>query len=83
MTHPTSPYARLAALARCCGLTHADISRRIGCHRPEVSAFLAGRRVPSPLIASRLCDLERALAVQAAEVLAAPESARQEAAARG
>ena len=79
MTHNDSPFARLAALARCCGLTHADLARRVGVHRPEVSAFLAGRRVPSPLIASRLCDLERALAVRAAEVLAVPEPARQEA----
>ena len=69
MTSNHSPYARLAALMRLAGVSHAAAARQIGLQRPALSLILAGKRPASPLVESRLSDLETALSAQAAEIV--------------
>lgn len=69
MTSNPSQYARLAALMRLAGVSHACAARRIGVQRPALSLILAGKRSATPLIQTRLEDLENALSVQAAEIV--------------
>lgn len=69
MTTNNSHYARLAALMRLAGVSHAAAARRIGVQRPALSLILAGKRPASPLIQTRLSDLETSLSVQAAEIV--------------
>jgi transcriptional regulator with XRE-family HTH domain len=38
------------------GLTQQEIARRIGGHQPNVSAWLSGRRIPSPANLERLAE---------------------------
>lgn len=69
MTTNNSHYARLAALMRLAGVSHAAAARRIGVQRPALSLILAGKRPASPLIQTRLSDLETSLAIQAADLV--------------
>ena len=68
---PDAPHPSAGAIAtrealRAQGLTQAEFARRIGCHQPDVSAYLTGRVIPSvatlAVIAATLGrpDLERA-----------------------
>lgn len=65
-----SAFPRLVALMRLSRTSHATAAARVGIQRPLLTLILNGKRRPSPLVAERLADLERALAAQAAPVLA-------------